>query len=85
MGILFAKKYNLILIVTPLLHLGEFKNDSVNRYYTRDFQMRLLAKCDKIIVQTSTERDYLKGVGIDERKIYITGSGVNIEDIQGGI
>lgn len=84
MGILFAKRHNLPLVITPLLHLGECKNDKVNRYYTRGFQIKLLQKCDKIIVQTAIERGYLKNSGIDEDKICLVGQGVNLKDIQGG-
>jgi len=84
MGIRYAKRHNCRLIVTPFLHLGEYKNDKVSRYYTRNFQMRLLAKCDRIVVQTSIERDYLRSVDIDESKICLIGQGVNIGDIQGG-
>lgn len=84
MGIRFAKKYNLPVLVTPLMHLGEYKGDKVNRYYTRDFQIRLLAQCNKIIVQTTIEREYLKNAGIDEKKICLVGQGINIEAIQGG-
>ncbi|MBU4349872.1 hypothetical protein KJ830_06635 [bacterium] len=72
------------VVVTPLLHLGEHKNDKVNRYYSRDFQMRLLSECDRIIVQTSIERDYLINSGIDQRKISLIGQGINLEYIQGG-
>lgn len=84
MGIRFAKKHNLPLIATPLLHLGEYNNDKVSRYYTRDFQIRLLKRCDKVIVQTSIERDYLKNKGIDGQKIFVLGQAVNIENISGG-
>ncbi len=84
MGIRYAKKHGVPLIITPFLHLGEYKNDKVNRYYTRNFQMQLLDKCDKIIVQTAIESDYLKKAGIDNGKIYIVGQGVNMEDILGG-
>lgn len=84
MGIRYAIKHRLPLIVTPFLHLGEYKNDKVNRYYTRDFQMKLLNKCDKIIVQTSIERDYLRNAGIDDKKLFIVGQGVNMKDFLGG-
>lgn len=84
MGILYAKRHGLPIVVTPLLHLGEYRKDRVNRYYTRDFQLRLLDRCDRIIVQTAIERDYLKKAGIDEKKIYLVGQGVNTGDIQGG-
>lgn len=84
MGIRYAKIHGLPIVATPFLHLGEYKNDKVNRYYTRDFQMRLLDKCDKIIVQTVIEKDFLKSVDIDDKKIYVIGQGVNIEDIKGG-
>ena len=84
MAMRYAKKHNIPLIITPFLHLGEHKNDKVRRYYTRDFQMKLLSGSSRIIVQTLIECDYLKGIGIDEKKISIVGQGVNIEDIQGG-
>ncbi|MBU1147724.1 MAG: glycosyltransferase family 4 protein, partial [Candidatus Omnitrophica bacterium] len=84
MAMRYAKKNNIPLIITPFLHLGEHKNDKVRRYYTRDFQMKLLSGSSRIIVQTLIECDYLKGIGIDEKKISIVGQGVNIEDIQGG-
>lgn len=84
MGICYARKHNLPLIITPFLHLGEYKNDKVNRYYTRDFQIKLLNRCDRIIVQTAIERDFLRSAGIDDGKLYIVGQGVNVEDILGG-
>lgn len=84
MGIRYARKHGLPLIVTPFLHLGEYKNDKVNRYYTRDFQIELLTKCDKIIVQTAIERDYLRSVGVDEQKIFLVGQGVSVKDVEGG-
>lgn len=84
MAVMYARKYNLPLIVTPFLHLGEYKNDKVNRYYTRRFQIKLLERCSKIIVQTSIERDYLRSIGISKDKICMVGQGVNIRDIQGG-
>ena len=84
MGILYAKKHKLPLIVTPFLHLGEHKGDKVSRYYTREFQIRVLSKCDKIIVQTSIERDYLRNAGIREDKIYLLGQGVDPDDVKGG-
>lgn len=84
MAMRYAKRFKIPLIATPFLHLGEHKNDSVNRYYTRDFQIRLLSQCDKLIVQTAVERNFLKNSGIDEKKVFILGQGVNPENVQGG-
>ena len=84
MGMLYAKRHKLPLIVTPFLHLGEREGDKVSSYYTREFQVRLLSKCDKIVVQTSIERDYLKSAGIKEAKIYLLGQGVDPDDVRGG-
>jgi glycosyltransferase involved in cell wall biosynthesis/radical SAM superfamily enzyme YgiQ (UPF0313 family) len=84
MGIRYAGTRGIPVIATPFLHLGECKNDKVNRYYTRNFQIKLLSECDKIIVQTIIEKDFLKSAGIDDKKIYVIGQGVNIEDIKGG-
>jgi len=83
-GILFAKRHKIPVIITPFLHLGERRNDKVNRYYTRDFQLRLLGSCDRIIVQTPAERDYLRSAGIADEKMNIIGQGVNISEVTGG-
>jgi len=84
MGIRYARKRNIPVVCTPFIHLGERENNEVSKYYTRDFQVKLLDKCDRIIVQTSVERDYLRSAGIDNKKIFIVGQGINIEDIMGG-
>jgi len=80
----YARTRGIPFVLTPWVHLGEEKDDSVRKNYTNRYQMRLIAASDKIICQTDIERDYLARQGISAEKMVSVGSGINPEEVSGG-
>jgi|SRR5215471_1981725 len=73
------------VIATPCVHFGEDNSGAVARYYTRDFQMRLLNECQAVLTMTDMERLRLAEMGVDGRKIRTTAHGIDIEEAMGGV
>jgi glycosyltransferase involved in cell wall biosynthesis len=71
------------LILTPFLHLAT-PGDPVRKHYTRPHQIRLLARSDVVVVQTSLEGDALRGWGIPSSRIHQLGMAVDHREVTGG-
>lgn len=71
------------LILTPFLHLAT-PGDPVRKYYTKPHQIRLLARSDAVVVQTSLEADVVRGWGIPDARILTLGMAVEHREVTGG-
>lgn len=79
-----ARNHGIPFVLTPFVHLGEAKDDSVRRNYTNRYQLEMIASADRVIVQTDIERNYLAGQGIAIEKMVRVGVGVNPDEVLGG-
>ncbi|SIN87106.1 Glycosyltransferase involved in cell wall bisynthesis [Singulisphaera sp. GP187] len=71
------------LILTPFLHLAT-PGDPVRKYYTKPHQIRLLARADVVVVQTSLEADVVRDWGIADARILTLGMAVEHQEVTGG-
>lgn len=81
-----ARRLDVPFLLTPFLHLGDPDNalDRTRRQYTSPPLRALLRSADAILVQTPSEREAVRQLGIDERRIHLQGLGVNAADSTGG-
>lgn len=79
-----AGRQGIPLVYSPFFHLGEEGVEDVRRYYTRPHQMKLIKGADKVLVQTTIERDFLASSGFPEEKMLLLGMGINPSELQGG-
>ncbi len=83
-GCRIAARQGIPLVISPFFHLGEEENDDVRRHYTRPHQMRLVMSADRVLVQTTIERDFLLERGFDSSKLLMLGMGINPWELEGG-
>lgn len=79
-----AKKKNVPLLITPLIHLGKRNDDNILKSYSRKSQKLLLQKSDAIFAQTTSELSFLEKWPIPKDKIHLIGMGINPSEVQGG-
>jgi glycogen(starch) synthase len=79
-----ARRQHIPLVYSPFFHLGEEGADDVRKFYTRPHQMRLVKSADRVMVQTSIERDFLASSGFPEAKMLLLGMGINPSELEGG-
>jgi glycosyltransferase involved in cell wall biosynthesis len=79
-----AGRQGIPLVLSPFFHLGESGNDEVSRYYTRPNQMRLVESAERVLVQTSIEREFLVKCGYPRERTVMLGMGINPAELDGG-
>lgn len=71
-------------ICTPFVHLGVPGDTQIVRYYTMPHQIDLLCQAARVIVQTTLERDFLRGAGVPDQRMETVGVGVDPAELAGG-
>jgi glycosyltransferase involved in cell wall biosynthesis len=73
-------------IVTPFLHLGDLEDpkDPIRRAYTAPHLRSLLRRADRVLVQTPTEAQAVRQMGVGSDRVVLQGLGVAPEDCTGG-
>ncbi len=79
-----ARSRRIPFVLTPFVHLGEPKDDTVRRDYTNRYQLHMIASADRVIVQTDIERNYLARLGVPMGRMAKVGVGINPEEVLGG-
>ena len=81
-----ARRLHVPFLITPFLHLGDptDPHDRTRRAYLAPPLAWLLRQADGIFVQTPSERDAVRGLGIDPGKIHLQGLGVDPGECTGG-
>jgi len=80
----YARERGIPFVFTPLTHLGESERSPVRESYTLPHQIALSARSDRVLAQTSIERDYLVSRGVRPDKIVVVGPGVEPASLEGG-
>jgi glycosyltransferase involved in cell wall biosynthesis len=85
-GLRLARRHRVPFVVTPFLHLGDpdDPSDRGRRAYTSPNLRWLLRQADRVIVQTPTEADAVRAMGIPEARIVPQGLGVDPSECTGG-
>jgi glycogen(starch) synthase len=83
-GLRYAKARGVPFVFTPLTHLGEGERSPVRESYTLPHQIEISAQSDRVLAQTSIERDYLISRGVSADKIVVVGPGVEPASLEGG-
>jgi glycosyltransferase involved in cell wall biosynthesis len=78
-GLRMVRDWEVPFVITPFLHLGDPDDprDPIRRAYTSPPLRRLLRLADRVIVQTPTEADAIRALGIQQSKIVLQGLGVD--------
>src|SRR5262245_58255342 len=78
-GLRLARRHGAPFVVTPFLHLGDpdDPHDRTRRAYTSPHLRWLLRQADRVIVQTPTEGDAVRAMGIPNERIVLQGLGVD--------
>jgi len=74
-----AREQNVPFVITPFLHLGDLSqpNNWIRRAYTSPHLCWLLRQADRVIVQTPTEEEAVRQIGIPQERIVLQGLGVD--------
>ena len=80
----YAQRCACPFVFTPLTHLGENAKSAVREHYTLPHQIEMSKRSNRVLAQTSIERDYLIGRGVPAAKIVVVGPGVDPKSITGG-
>lgn len=80
----YAQQRGIPFVFTPLTHLGENAKSAVREHYTLPHQIEMSRRSNRVLAQTSIERDYLIGKGVPAAKIVVVGPGVDPKSIKGG-
>ncbi|VTS07502.1 glycosyltransferase family 4 protein [Tuwongella immobilis] len=81
-----ARRQRIPFLLTPFLHLGDpesARDRTRRRYLARPFRW-LLERADAIFVQTPSEAEAVRAVGIPETRIMLQGLGVEPSECTGG-
>jgi glycogen synthase len=71
-------------IFTPFIHLGRRGDDVARRYVTMPHQRELLRNADVVIVMTELEASFLESLGIERNRLFISGVGIDPDEVGGG-
>ncbi len=85
-GLRLARRRNVPFLLTPFLHLGDplDPNDRTRRQYTRPPLVWLLKQADRVFVQTPSEFELAKQLGVPESRLVLQGLGVDPTECTGG-
>jgi glycosyltransferase involved in cell wall biosynthesis len=85
-GLRLARRAGVPFVVTPFLHLGDPDDpvDPIRRAYTTPHLRRLLVAADRVIVQTPTEADAIRRMGVRSDRVVLQGLGVDPAECTGG-
>ena len=81
-----ARRWRIPFFLTPFLHLGDPQNprDATRRGYTSPALRWLLGQADTVFVQTPSEQQAARELGVDAGKIVLQGLGVDPSECTGG-
>ena len=85
-GLRLARRAGVPFVVTPFLHLGDPDDprDPIRRAYTAPHLRQLLLAADRVLVQTPTEGDTVRRMGVRSDRIVLQGLGVDPAECTGG-
>src|SRR5438874_4621881 len=81
-----ARRLGAPFMLTPFLHLGDptNPNDPTYRAYTAPPFRAILRSADTVLVQTPSERDAVRRLGVADNRIVLQGLGVDPSECSGG-
>ena len=80
-----ASQWDVPFVFTPFLHLGRAGDAVARRYVSMPHQRRLLSQATHVISMTYLEASFLKQIGIDASRITVSGVGVALPEVSGGV
>ncbi|MDX1664106.1 MAG: glycosyltransferase family 4 protein [Candidatus Promineifilaceae bacterium] len=83
----FARRRQIPFVLYPLTHLGAGPRpgaDALSQFYTLRHQVAVVRASDRVIAQTTAERDFYVSRGVSAARITVVGSGVDPEEVVGG-
>jgi glycosyltransferase involved in cell wall biosynthesis len=83
-GLRYANSRSIPFVFTPLTHLGESERSPVRESYTLPHQLEMSRRSDRVLAQTSIEKDYLISRGVSAERIVVVGPGVEPAGLRGG-
>jgi len=85
-GLELANRRGVPFFVTPFLHLGDPYDpaDGTRQRYSKPHLRWLLRQADGVFVQTELERTAVIGLGVEEKRVFLQGLGVDARECTGG-
>lgn len=80
----FAERRQIPHVCIPFVHLGEPGNRQIVRYYSQPYQIDLLRRSARVLVQTGLEGRFLAEAGVPPARLSRIGCWVRPETLQGG-
>jgi glycogen synthase len=74
-GLEAARSLAVPVVATPCVHFGETDSSAVSRYYAQPHQIRLLARCDRVLCMTQAEKDSLHRLGVPDERLAVAPHG----------
>ena len=79
-----AARHGVPFVFTPFTHLGEGKDSEVRVHYTLPHQLEISRRSQRVMAQTTIERDYLTASGVATENAIVCGPGVDPTQLAGG-
>lgn len=79
-----AQRWQLPVMTTPFVHIGELHDATFVRYYSMPQQIDVLHRSQRICTMTDREARFLQSRGVDSARCVTIGAGVNVAEVTGG-
>lgn len=80
----YCRRWDVPLVVTPFVHLGEHGDRRVLKYYSMRHQLGVLRRAAAVVAQTPREYRFLAECGVPEDRLHLVGAGVDPARVTGG-
>ncbi len=80
----YSRRWDLPLVITPFVHVGEERDRRVLKYYSMRHQVGLLRRAAAVVAQTPREYRFLLSCGVSAERLHLVGAGVNPAEVVGG-
>lgn len=79
-----AQRFQLPVMTTPFVHIGELHDPAFVRYYSMPQQIDILQRSQRICTMTDREARFLQSRGVASNRCVTIGAGVNVSEVTGG-
>src|SRR5215469_16434625 len=83
-GLRMGRQLHSRVIATPCTHFGVEDETEVAQFYTQEFQIEMLKRCDGVIAMTKAERQRLSNLGVSPEKVVSVNYGIDPAAVSNG-
>jgi glycogen(starch) synthase len=79
-----AERWQIPVMTTPFVHIGELHDPAFVRYYSMPQQIDILQRSERVCTMTDREARFLQSRGVAQERCVTIGAGVNVSEVTGG-